>query len=201
MWLSETSATYGEVVKSGQQTYYRWDDYLFDGAVLTRFLTIHTDEEVVATVHEAEAIGGMRAKMMSQTVGNFRFDDRFRQLVTGTTRKLLSHKHGVDEQAIFDALPESAKESLETMKMFKAAELIANRAIAGHDLFAPSEEEKLEMSIYETVKATAGAEDKAAAFLSSMSSQRHQTTTKAPSKKRRQRDAKKAATANKAGVR
>jgi hypothetical protein len=192
MWIAETYDDFAAVKKAGEEIHFRWDDFVYQEQIVTRFLTAHTKEQVLFTMHTAKVQGGVTQHLLAMADAAptpEATDDVWMSLIGNTGSKIRNHKTTPSEDKAFAALSETQKMVLAIVQTAQVSELLEKRYEAGYPLLSSSYQQDDEMEIYEAINSRAGYSEIAEAFLHSLRPE-NRTITKLPSKKRRQRDAK-----------
>ena len=188
MWVAEVYEDMAAIKAAGKHVYLRWDDYIYNEQRVTRFLTGHTDEHLIFTVHEAQVAGGIMSKLSEQSKGEDLHDESWVQKIRGTMRSISTFRQSDDNNKVFERLPLRQREGLQIFQAMSAAELFIARLETGYDPMASSEDEHADMTVY--YGARISNPELAKRFLVQKAESRQRKMSKQPSKKRRQRDAK-----------
>lgn len=191
MWVAEIYEDMAAINAARKAVFLRWDDYIYNEQRVTRFLTGHTDEHLIFTLHEAEVAGGIMSRLSEQSNGNDLYDESWVQRIRGSMQSIATFRQSEDDNTAFEKLPLRQREGLQIFQGMSAAELFVTRLQSGYDPMKSSEDEHSDMTVYYGARNTNP--ELAERFLIEKADRRRSNIQQQSSKKRRHRDAKKAA--------
>lgn len=174
-WHTGAYEDLNEIEESGVKLYYRWDECRREGKLLTRYLTAYTPSTMVFTMNEAEAEGRLRLKFI-ELEEELTFNENWRQVGAADIAKLKAHKPTLYERLLFTLLrlgsSRYGRESLTDVHELLSSVVWLKRHAAGHNIWNPTDDEKLEMSYYEALNSKKECKRQAAEHLLAMANQR-----------------------------